>query len=85
MSFANSSMFLRPHACVALSSLTLTSIQFTYRFAAGTLLRRKRKREQISMAEEDSEEETSLELHLTPLHGISQLRPSYEYLGELEG
>merc|ERR1719383_1211466 len=29
---------------------------------------------------DNEEDDTSMELHLTPLHGITQLRPSYEYL-----
>jgi len=29
---------------------------------------------------DNEESESSMELHLTPLHGITQLRPSYEYL-----
>ena len=54
------------------------------------LLRRKRKREkdenegQEEEEEKTKEEESPLELHLTPLHGIAQMRPSYEYLGEMK-
>ena len=57
------------------------------RFAAGVLLRRKRKREKDENGVEEEEEERKpnpLELHLTPLHGIAQMRPSYEYLGKMK-
>ena len=51
------------------------------------LIRRKRKfalADDMDGEEEDEEEEQPpLELHLTPLHGITQLRPSFEYLGAL--
>ena len=48
------------------------------------LVRRKRKLAVTDGEGEEEEEdgESPLELHLTPLHGITQLRPSYEYLGE---
>ena len=37
------------------------------------------------MIVDDVEYESSMELHLAPLHGITQLRPSYEYLGKSLG
>ena len=55
------------------------AVDSTSRFAAGILVRRKRKMEEEE--EEKEDEQSPLELHLTPLHGITQLRPSYEYLG----
>ena len=55
------------------------------RFAAGMLLRRKRKRadDEMEYDGDDDDDDSPMELHLTPLHGITQLRPSYEYLGEI--
>lgn len=58
------------------------AVDSTSRFAAGMLVRRKRKLAVTDEEEkgEEEDEESQLELHLTPLHGITQLRPSYEYL-----
>ena len=68
---------------VCLRRLVNILYDYSYRFAAGTLIRRKRKRNaEDEMMVDNEENDTSMELHLIPLHGITQLRPSYEYLGE---